>query len=61
MTEADEKRIRWIIQDELLGMIKDGQEMLSLKKDPTGMAKKALDGLANMIRQRQESAQNDKQ
>ncbi len=53
MTEADEKRVRLIVQDELLGIILDGQELLSLKKDPTGMGRKALDTLADLIRRRQ--------
>lgn len=53
MTEADEKRIREIVREELLGMIKDGEEMLGMKKDPTGMARKALGGLAGLIKDRQ--------
>ncbi len=61
MTEIDEKRIRRIVQDEILGIIRDGQEALSLKKDPTGMGKKALEGLANLIRQRQTAAQGDEE
>lgn len=53
MTEADEKSVRLIVQDELLGIVLDAQELLGLKKDPTGMARKALDGLAGLIRRRQ--------
>lgn len=53
MTQADEKEIRTIVQDELLGIITDAQEKLGLTKDPTGMGRKALEGLANLIRRRQ--------
>ena len=53
MTEADEKRVREIVREELLGMIKDGEDMLGIKKDPTGMARKALGGLASLISDRQ--------
>ncbi len=59
MIEADQQAIRAIVQDELLGILADAQEALGLKKDPTGMGKKALEGLANMIRQRQASTQED--
>jgi hypothetical protein len=54
MTEIDEKSVRAIVQDELLGIITDARGLLGTK-DPTGMAKKALDGLANVIRRRQPS------
>ncbi len=53
MTEADEKRTRAIVREELLGLIEDGQELLGMRKDPTGMGRKALEGLANLIRKRQ--------
>jgi hypothetical protein len=53
MTKADEKKIRLIVQDELLGIINDAQESLGVKKDPTGMGRRALEGLADMIRRRQ--------
>ncbi len=56
MTEADRKEIRSIVQDEILGILTDAQESIGLKKDPTGMARKALDGLANLIRGRQQSS-----
>jgi hypothetical protein len=55
MTKADEKNIRLIVQDELLGIINDAQESLGVKKDPTGMGRRALEGLADMIRRRQSS------
>lgn len=56
MTEADEKRVRAIVREELLGLIEDGQEVLGMRKDPTGMGRKALEGLANLIRRRQATA-----
>jgi hypothetical protein len=59
MTEADEEKIRSIVRDEMLGIIADAQESLGMKKDPTGMGRRALDGLADMIRDR-ESARSDK-
>lgn len=51
----DEKQVRAIVQDELLGLIQDGQERWGTKKDPTGMGRKALEALADLIRQRQSS------
>lgn len=59
MTKAEEQKIRSIVQNELLGIINDAQEKLVLMKDPTGMGRKALDGLANLIRQRQPNAATD--
>jgi hypothetical protein len=53
MTEADEEKIRSIVRDELLGIISDAQESLGMKKDPTGMGRRALEGLADMIRDRE--------
>jgi hypothetical protein len=59
MTKEDEKKIRSMVQDELLGIINDAQESLGVKKDPTGMGRRALEGLADMIRSRQASQAND--
>lgn len=59
MTEAEEKAIRAIVQDEFLGILTDAQEQLGLKKDPTGMARKALDGLAHLIRSRQQDTKQE--
>jgi hypothetical protein len=59
MTEADEERIRSIVRDELLGIIGDAQESLGMKKDPTGMGRRALEGLADMIKER-EASRTDK-
>jgi hypothetical protein len=59
MTKEDEKKIRSIVQDELLGIINDAQESLGVKKDPTGMGRRALEGLADMIRSRQASQADD--
>jgi hypothetical protein len=53
MAEMDESRVRAVVQDELLGIITDARALLGTK-DPTGMAKKALEGLANVIRRRQQ-------
>lgn len=61
MTEAEEKAIRAIVQDEFLGILQDANEQLGMKKDPTGMARKALDGLASLIRRRQESTQKERE
>jgi hypothetical protein len=58
MTEAEEKEVRIIVQDELIGILNDAHEQLGVKKDPTGMARKALDGLASLIRSRREGVQN---
>ena len=55
MAEMDENRVRAVVQDELLGILTDARALLGTK-DPTGMAKKALDGLANVIRRRQSPA-----
>jgi hypothetical protein len=59
MTETDEKEIRTVVQDELLGVINDAKELLGVGKDPTGIGKKALEGLANVIRRRQPNAKQD--
>jgi hypothetical protein len=53
MTEADRQEIRRIVQDEILGILGDAKSMLGMK-DPTGFGKKALDGLAGVIRLRQQ-------
>lgn len=58
MTEAEEKAIRAVVQDEFLGILNDAQEQLG-SKDPTGMARKALEGLATLIRRRQQAAQTE--
>lgn len=59
MTETDEKEIRTVVQDEILGIINDAKELLGVGKDPTGIGKKALEGLANVIRRRQPDAKQD--
>ena len=53
MTKEDEDQIRSIVREELLGIINDGHESLNIKKDPTGIGRRALDGLADLIRRRQ--------
>lgn len=57
MTDAEENAIRIIVQEELIGILNDAHEQLGVKKDPTGMARKALDGLVNLIRSRREDVQ----
>ncbi len=59
MTNLEEKEIRAIVQRELLGLIEDAHEALGMKKDPTGMGRKALEGLANMIRRRQAALERE--
>lgn len=59
MTKAEEKEIRTIVQDEFLGIITDAQEALGLMKDPTGLGRKALEGLASLIRRRQSATARD--
>ena len=53
MTETEKNEIREIVRDEILGIIKDGEEKIGLIKDPTGMGRKALQGLANLVKSRQ--------
>jgi hypothetical protein len=53
MTEAEEAEIRLVVQNELLAIITDAQDFLGTKKDPTGMGRRALEGLADLIRRRQ--------
>ena len=52
MIDKDKQEIRSVVQDELLGILRDAREALG-SKDPTGFAKKALDGLSSIIRKRQ--------
>ncbi|HEX8000067.1 MAG TPA: hypothetical protein VF528_16895 [Pyrinomonadaceae bacterium] len=59
MTETEEKQVRAIVQNELLGIIADAQKSVGLTKDPTGMGRKALEGLANLIRRRQSADASD--
>lgn len=58
MTDAEEKEIRIIVQEELIGILNDAHEQLGVKKDPTGMARKALDGLVGLIRSRRDAVQD---
>lgn len=53
MTQAEEKEIRSIVRKEILEIIATAQDSVGLKKDPTGMGRKALEGLANLIRSRE--------
>jgi hypothetical protein len=56
MMEANEREIRLIVQNEILDILQDARDALG-SKDPTGMGKKALEGLSALIRRRQEGAQ----
>ena len=56
MTETDKQEVRRIVQDEIIGIINDAKALLGLGKDPTGIGKKALDGLASVVRRRQQPA-----
>ncbi|HKS28884.1 MAG TPA: hypothetical protein VJS44_13750 [Pyrinomonadaceae bacterium] len=60
MTEADKQEVRRVVQDELLGILADAKSMLG-GKDPTGFGKKALDGLASVVRLRQSKSETDRQ
>lgn len=53
MEEKDKKEIRAIVRSELLGVLQDAQDALGLKKDPTGMGRKAIEGLATLIKRRE--------
>jgi hypothetical protein len=55
MDERDDKRIRSIVRSELIGIFEDAKVQLGTTKDPTGLGRKALDGLASMIRRRDEA------
>lgn len=59
MTESEKQEVRRIVQDEILGILGDAKAALGIK-DPTGLAKKALDGLAVVIRRRQPGAEKAK-
>ena len=59
MIETEEKDVRAIVRSELLGIINDAKELLGTGKDPTGIGKKALEGLANVIRRREPAAERD--
>jgi hypothetical protein len=53
MTEADRNEVRAIVRDELIGIIEDAQAKLGTTKDPTGIGRKVLGGLASLIRTRE--------
>jgi hypothetical protein len=56
MTEVDEKDIRRVVREEILAIINDAKAQIGMK-DPTGFGKKALDGLAYIVRRRQSGGQ----
>jgi hypothetical protein len=57
---ADEQEIRLIVQNELLDILQDAREALG-SKDPTGIGKKALEGLSALIRRRQAGQTQDQE
>jgi hypothetical protein len=61
MTEADKQEVRRVVQEEILGIIADAKALLGLGKDPTGIGKKALDGLASVVRRRQTNPSPEQQ
>jgi hypothetical protein len=58
MMEANEKEIRVIVRNELMDILQEAGEALGTK-DPTGMGKKGLEALSDLIRRRQESLRQD--
>jgi hypothetical protein len=52
MTEEEKNEVRAIVRDELIGIIQDAQAKLGTTKDPTGIGRKVLEGLASLIRTR---------
>jgi hypothetical protein len=52
MAEPDEKRVRAIIRSEIIEILEDAKAQLGTTKDPTGIGRKVLDGLASLIRRR---------
>jgi hypothetical protein len=60
MTEEDKQEVRSIVQDEIMGILADAKALLG-GKDPGGFGKKALDGLASVIRRRQTTPEQDSQ
>ena len=59
MEEHDEKKIRAVVRSEIIGILQDAQDALGMKKDPTGMGRKALEGLTTLIRRRDEKEQTE--
>ena len=48
----EENEIRNLVRDELIGIIQDAQIQLGATKDPTGMGRKVLEGMVNLIKKR---------
>jgi hypothetical protein len=61
MGEINENEIRSVVRRELIAIIEDAQSQVGLKKDPTGIGRKVLDGMVNLIRHREEEAQSQQQ
>ena len=61
MTKTEENEIRTVVRDELIGILQDAKTQLGTSKDPTGIGRKALEGLVNLVRARgTEPAQGSK-
>jgi hypothetical protein len=58
MTEEERQEVRHVVQEEILEILADAKAKLGLK-DPTGFAKKALDGLTSVIRSRQTPSEEE--
>ncbi len=52
VTMTEENEIRTVVRDELIGILQDAKTQLGTSKDPTGIGRKALEGLVNLIRAR---------
>jgi hypothetical protein len=49
VTKIEENEIRTIVRDEMIGILQDAKTKLGTSKDPTGIGRKALEGLVNLI------------
>jgi hypothetical protein len=52
VTKTEENEIRTVVREELIGILQDAKTQLGTSKDPTGIGRKALEGLVNLIRAR---------
>jgi hypothetical protein len=59
MTKEERDEVRAIVREELIGIIEDAQAKLGTTKDPTGIGRKVLGGLASLIRTREAGLKGD--
>ena len=59
MTKEERDEVRAIVREELIGIIQDAQAKLGTTKDPTGIGRKVLEGLASLIRKRDAGLKDD--